>query len=157
MELITTNLELIPEVDNYRGFFMSLIEKGVVAKWRLTLRDGTKIEAKTAQPTETKVPPFSNVPWSFSATTHKEGYNTAQLVDEMLSRCGCSKFWNSLHVIELYQTDSTDLPCYHFRFSDYRIVTLSYRGHYERKRWDLNITYGIGGSKAVVLCENPSA
>lgn len=157
MELITTNLELIPEVDNYRGFFLSLIENGVVAKWRLTLRNGTKIEAKTAKPTETGVPPFSTGPWAFgSINNHWEGYNTAQLVDAMVKRSRYSKFWNSLHVIELYQTDSTELPCYHFSLSENGMVNTAYRRHYTNKSWNQDVTYGIGGSEKIVLCENPS-
>lgn len=158
MELITTNLELIPVEFKYRELFTALIEKGVVAKWRLTLRNGTKIEAKTAKPTETKVPPFSNGPWSFGAINNRwEGYNTAQLVDEMVNRSRYSKFWNSLHVIELYQTDSTDLPCYRFSLSENGMVNTQYRYHYNCKSWDQHVTYGIGGSDAVVLCKNPSA
>jgi len=158
MELITSNLELIPDVDNYRGFFLSLIEKGVVAKWRLTLRDGTKIEAKTTKPTKTEVPPFWNGPWSFGAINNRwEGYNTAQLVDELVNRSRYSKFWNSLHIIELYQTDSTELPCYHFSLSESGMVNTQYRQHYNCKSWEQHVTYGVGGSEAVVLCEDPSA
>lgn len=157
MELITSNLELIPVEFRYREFFTAFIENGVVAKWRLTLRNGTKIEAKAAKPTETKVPPFSNGPWAFgSINNHWEGYNTAQLVDEMVNRSRYSKFWNSLHVIELYQTDSTELPCYRFSLSECGMVNTAYRRHYTNKSWSEYVTYGIGGSKAVVLCENPS-
>lgn len=157
MELITSNLELIPVEFRYREYFTALIETGVVAKWRLTLRDGTKIEAKTAKPTETGVPPFSTGPWAFGAINNRwEGYNTAQLVDEMVNRSSYSKFWNSLHVIELYQTDSTELPCYYFSLSECGIVNTKYRNHYNCKSWDQHVTYGFGKSEKIVLCENPS-
>lgn len=156
MEIITHNEELIPVEYGYRKFFHDLIENYVVAKWKLTLRDGTEITAKTAQSTITAVPPFSNGPWRYgSICNHWEGYNVACIVDEMINRSHYSKFWYSLYSVELYECDLAERPCYRFSLSENGTVNIAYRRHHRLTSWDQYVT--LGRRRPPVLCQDPYA
>lgn len=154
--LTTTNLELIPEEFGYRAYFVSLVENGIVAKCVITLHNDAKITIKTATPTEVKVPPFYRSSGFGEVYNRWDGYNMVALVDIMEERYRYSKFWNSIDIIKLYQTDSAEQACYGFSVSDTGIVNIRYRRHHSLSSWDQWVTYGVCNSEKIVLPDNAS-